>query len=250
MKLSLEEKLKLYLVIGPADCGEDVEVMLMIIQQAVRGGVRCIQLRDKTNDEVYVKETAQRIIEILKDLEITLEEEILFIINDHVHIATALNVGLHIGQNDMPYEKAREIMGREAIIGLSIENFSQAQAYRDAAYSIPVNYFGVGPIFPAVSHSKPDVSPDIGVEELRKITGCLSHTPCVAIGGIKAYNIYQLQDSGIAGIAVISALTVPENQDTKAAATALCKQLFFVSKPFISTYNETLVPHCTYHCWF
>lgn len=227
MPLTLTEQLKLYLVIGPADCNHSVEKMLCIIEAAVKGGVRSVQLRDKNNDEHHIRDSANRILALLHQLEKEINENILFVINDYAHIAHELKVGLHIGQSDISYEKARSFMGPDAIIGLSIENMKQAEVrstqHGIASDFIDINYFGVGPIFPAVHHSKLDASPPIGVSELEKITNILSFAPCVAIGGIKESNVETLAPTGVAGIAVISALT--QAKDPKAAAKFLLEKL-------------------------
>jgi thiamine-phosphate pyrophosphorylase len=159
--------------------------------EALRGGARVIQYRDKVScDSDFIKEA-----ELLRKL--TRKYRGILIINDRVDIARAMGAdGVHIGQDDMPIKYARKVMGKR-IIGVSAHNLKQAfRAQKDGA-----DYIGVGPIFK--SPSKPRAKP-IGTDILKSIKKSI-HIPVFAIGGISLKNIPALKKLGMDSIAVISA---------------------------------------------
>lgn len=195
--------LRLCLVIGPSDVSGD---WLWVVGQAIAGGVSSVQLRDKTLSD----ESLLQLAILLQQL---LPQNIPLIINDRLSVARALGLALHIGQRDCPYSHARQLLGEQAVIGLSIENVEQAHQYKACG----ANYFGVGPVF--ATTSKPDAAAVIGVEQANLIVGILQPTPVVFIGGINQHNVGQCQSA--AGIAVISALT--ESTQPKIVAQQLLR---------------------------
>lgn len=197
----------LYLVVGPNDC--KYHSIINVIKMAIAGGVTCVQLRDKYLSSYEIAELAKIILSFLPT-------EIPLIINDHVAVAKELGVGLHIGQSDMQYQQARSVLGENAIIGLSIENYEQAQRFRNCGAS----YFGVGPVF--ATQSKLDAAEAMGITTLNQIVDELNPTPCVAIGGITMGNVNQFSVANLAGVAVISAITHARNP--KSAAKLLWKK--------------------------
>lgn len=200
------KNLKLYLVVGSEHCRSE-QHLLTVVEQAVHNGVATIQLREKHKPDIEIIKLAEKILRLLPS-------NITFIINDHVAIAKKLGVGVHIGQQDTNLMRARELLGRDAIIGLSIENLSQALLYKASA----ANYFGVGPIFSTIS--KADAPLPIGITELKNITAALAPKPCVAIGGITARNLPMVKSAGVTGIAVISAITHATHAGQAAACLA------------------------------
>lgn len=200
------KKLNLYLVVGSEHCRSE-QHLLAVVEQAVHSGVATIQLREKRKPEIEIIKLAEKILRLLPS-------DITFIINDHVAIAKKLGVGVHIGQQDTNLMRARELLGRDAIIGLSIENLSQALLYKASA----ANYFGVGPVFSTIS--KADAPLPIGITELKNITAALAPKPCVAIGGITARNLPMVKSAGVTGIAVISAITHATHAGQAAACLA------------------------------
>lgn len=229
MKIN-KQMLKLCLIVGERDC--KFYSLFDIIRKAIKGGVTSIQLREKNFTE---KELLTLTTSILKFL----PQEFPMIINDFVEHVQWLrkkypNVGLHIGQNDMPYLEARKLLGHEAIIGLSIENIEQAKKFRNCG----ADYFGIGPIFN--TRSKTDAAPPIGETQLRTILNILSPTPCVAIGGITTNNARKIFQTGIDGIAVVSAIT--KAKDPEEAA----KQLIDTGE--LNDNSEKEIYDSPYHC--
>ena len=154
------------------------------VEEALKGGVTFLQLREKDlNTENFLQEAEE-----MKKL--CAAYRVPFVINDNVEIARTVGAdGVHVGQDDMPAWKVREILGEDKIIGVSAQTVEQAiKAEKDGA-----DYLGVGAVFP--TSSKADA---VEVEHVQ--------IPVVAIGGISAENVSQLAGTGIDGIAVISAI--------------------------------------------
>ncbi len=191
------EQLRLYLVTDRKIAGD--RDLQDIVKEAVAGGVTMVQLREKsisTRDFILL---AQRLKAILSPLGVPL------VINDRVDVALASDAdGVHIGQSDMPYSKARELLGKEKIIGLSVENLQQVAE----AEALDVDYIGVSPVF--ATPTKTDTATPFGLEGLRKAASISSH-PIVGIGGINASNAAGVMVSGADGIAVVSAIAGAES---------------------------------------
>lgn len=165
------------------------------VAQLAEGGARLIQIREKDlaprsfyrEAELAVREARKRCV--------------CLIINDRPDIALAVGAdGVHLGQDDLPAEAARKLLGPDAIIGLSTHNLSQAQT----AAQLPINYIAIGPIF--VTTTKVNPEPAIGVDGLRRVRDLVGTIPLVAIGGITAENAAQVIAAGANAVAVISAL--------------------------------------------
>lgn len=180
---------------------------LTVAAAALDGGATVIQLRAKTAS------TRTLIEEGLALRRLTRERGALLIVNDRIDVALAVEAdGGHVGQDDMPANLARRLLGPERILGVSAATLEEATAAEAAG----ANYLGVGPIF--ATATKADAGPAIGIALLTEIAGCLS-LPLVAIGGINAGNAAQAIQAGAAGIAVISAVVGAE--DIAAAARDL-----------------------------
>jgi thiamine-phosphate pyrophosphorylase len=122
------------------------------------------------------------------------------IINDRVDIAHAIGAdGVHLGQSDLNVVEARAILGKKAIIGISIESLKQAEA----AIEEDVNYLAASPIFP--TKTKTDCGEPWGLDGLKQLC-TISEYPVVAIGGINETNVKQVMDCGAAGVALVSAI--------------------------------------------
>ncbi len=176
------------------------------VEQALRGGVTLLQLREKTLDEEVFRQEAVRIKELCDRYGVPL------IINDNVALAKEIDAaGVHVGQSDMEAEDVRALLGPDKIIGVSARTVEQAVlAERHGA-----DYLGVGAVFS--TGTKKDAK-NISSETLREICQAVS-IPAVAIGGITSENMGQLAGSGIAGIAVVSAVFA--QRDVEAAAREL-----------------------------
>jgi thiamine-phosphate pyrophosphorylase len=165
-----------------------------VVRQAVEGGVSMVQLREKEASTRFFIEEARRIKEILAPYKVPL------IINDRVDVALAVVAdGAHVGQADMPYPTARKLLGKEAIIGLSVETIPQVME----AEGYDVDYLGVSPIFE--TPTKTDTQGSWGLEGLARVREISRH-PLVAIGGLKAGNAEAVIRAGADGVAVVSAI--------------------------------------------
>ncbi len=180
-----------------------------LAEHALKGGAAMIQLRHKhaSGSQLFLWA-----VEIRK---LCQQHQALCIINDRVDIAMAsLADGVHLGQQDMPIEAARKILGQDRIIGVSASSIGEAiQAQKDGA-----DYIGFGHIFPTSSKEK-EYAP-LGIETLREAATNLS-LPIVAIGGISHENAASLISSGASAVAVISAVS-RATDPTLAAHNLLC----------------------------
>lgn len=122
-------------------------------------------------------------------------------INDRVDIALMIGAaGVHLGQEDLPPQAARKLLGPNAIIGFSTHTLEQAVE----AAKMPVDYIAFGPIFPTSTKENPD--PTVGLERLREIREATGKIPLVAIGGITRENAASVFEAGADSIALISDL--------------------------------------------
>ena len=188
----MKNALKLYLVTDrPLSLGRDIEE---IVREAVEGGVTMVQLREKECPTGEFVALAKRLKALLAPLGVPL------IINDRVDVALAVDAdGAHIGQSDMPYEVARRLLGKEKIIGLSVENFSDLEV----ANTLDVDYVGISPVYG--TPTKSDTAEPFGLEGLRRAVEMSVH-PTVAIGGMNAQTIGEVMAAGTDGVAVVSAI--------------------------------------------
>lgn len=161
---------------------------------AVAGGADTIQYRQKTGTTREMIETAMAIQEICTDADIPL------IVNDRVDVAIAAGAdGVHLGQDDFPVRKARELLGSDRIIGVSGGSVEEAQQ----GIAGGADYVGFGPIY--ATGSKADAGFPQGLAGLSEIARVLS-VPVIAIGGIDADTAAEVMRAGAHGIAVISAV--------------------------------------------
>lgn len=165
------------------------------VARLIQGGAKLIQLREKYLPPRDFFPQAEAAIRVAR------ERNARIIINDRVDIALALKAdGVHLGQDDLPVDAARTILGENALIGYSTHNLSQALQAR----TLPIDYLAVGPIFE--TPSKNDSEPTVGLEALREIRDLVPDLPLVAIGGITAKNLQTTLRAGASCVAVISAV--------------------------------------------
>ncbi len=163
------------------------------VRRLVDGGATMIQLRDKAASPRKFYDAAREAISIAR------AHNTKVIINDRVDIAHALQAdGVHLGQDDLPPEHARLILGADAIIGFSTHSLEQAIA----ALSSPIDYIAIGPIFE--TSTKSDHEPIVGLERLAKVRNATGNIPLVAIGGIRRADITAIFDAGVDSVALIS----------------------------------------------
>lgn len=185
----VEYKYPLYLVTDEKACkGKD---FYESVEASIRGGAKIVQLREKNMD------TRDFFKRALKLKEICHKHGVDFVINDRLDIAIAVDAdGVHLGQSDMPIQKAKEILGHKKIIGISAKNMEEALE----AQKYGADYIGVGAIF--ATDTKKD-SGLIDLETLKEMTDQIN-IPVLAIGGIGLGKLGYLKDTGIDGICVIS----------------------------------------------
>jgi thiamine-phosphate pyrophosphorylase len=163
------------------------------VEQAIEGGSTLIQLREKTASSLEFYQTAVTIKRLTDSHHIPL------IINDRVDIALAVDTaGVHIGQSDLPAGIVRQIIGNNKILGVSVSSVAEAvKAKKDGA-----DYLGVGAMFATGTKTDAEL---VTMNELRDMRSAVS-LPIVVIGGINLTTIPSFANTGIDGIAVVSAL--------------------------------------------
>ncbi|AJY77431.1 thiamine phosphate synthase [Paenibacillus beijingensis] len=169
-----------------------------VIEEALRGGADCIQLRDKEASKAELMEKAQTLRELTRRYNVP------FIVNDYLDVALACDAdGVHLGQEDLPLAEARRILGPDRIIGISTHNIDQARtAQKDGA-----DYIGVGPVFPTgTKPGRAAVTTSYVSEAAAEIT-----IPFVAIGGITLDNVDHVLQAGASRICAVSAIVGSRN---------------------------------------
>lgn len=165
-----------------------------LIQEAVRGGVTCVQWRDKFFNDKDFYERAVSLKSVCRELNVP------FIVNDRVDIALAVGAdGVHLGQKDLPFEVARRILPAHMSIGWTVENLQEVQA----AQEYDLDYLALSPVF--LTQTKEDTATPFGLEGLRQARNISRHK-LVAIGGITPANAFEVQAAGADGLAVVSAI--------------------------------------------
>lgn len=165
------------------------------VRRLAQGGGRFIQIRDKSAPAGEFYDSAVEVMRYAHELGLTI------IVNDRVDIALASGAdGVHLGQDDLPPDEARRLLGESAIIGYSTHSTEQALR----AMSLPVDYIAIGPIFSTSTKEDPD--PVVGLDGLRSVREGIGVFPLVAIGGINRGNAREVLGSGADSLAVISDL--------------------------------------------
>lgn len=163
------------------------------VEEALRGGVTCVQLREKDLDEASFLAEAGEIKKLCSRYGVP------FIINDNVDIALACGAdGVHVGQSDMEAGNVRALVGEDMIIGVSAQTVEQALAAQAAG----ADYLGVGAVFPTTTKA------DACEVSRQTLTDICRETdiPVVAIGGISGRNLPELTGTGVDGVALVSAI--------------------------------------------
>ena len=197
---------KIYLVTDEKAClGKD---FYACIEEAIKGGVKIVQLREKNISTKDFYEKALKVKEICKNY------GSLFIINDRLDIAQAVGAdGVHLGQSDMPIEKAREILKDKFLIGATARNVEEAKKVE----LLGADYIGSGAIF---GTSTKDNAKKLEMEELKKIVASVK-IPVFAIGGININNVSSLKNIGLQGICAVSGIL--SEKDCKKAVDIMLK---------------------------
>ncbi len=165
------------------------------LEAAIEGGITSIQLREKSKNSDEVRRIATELLDFLSPYPIPL------IINDDAYLAKELGAhGVHLGQDDLSPSSARQLLGKDKIIGLSIESLDQLHT---ANQILDIDYVAASAIFP--SQSKKNCRMLWGLEGLRQLT-TLSKHPVIAIGGVNQENVSSVIEHGAQGVAVIAAI--------------------------------------------
>ena len=199
--------LSLYALLDPAVAGGRP---LAELARLVAGHATLVQLRDKHGSTRALVEEARRLRALL--------EPVPFVVNDRVDVALAAEAdGVHLGQDDMTAAEARLLLGKTAIIGLSVKTVAQA---REAPLEL-IDYVAIGGVY--ATTSKDNTAAPIGIAGLREVVGAVRMRepdfPICAIAGIDASNAAEVIAAGADGVAVISALS--RAPDPRAAAREL-----------------------------
>lgn len=191
LKLSLP---RLYPILVPSRIGAGTLAEICdFAEELAGGGATLIQLREKNS-------SAKEILRVARALRRVLPSEVALILNDRADLALAAAAeGVHVGQDDIPADSARRIVGPDRIVGLSTHNPEQVRE----ADATKADYVAVGPVFATVSKDNPD--PVIGLEGVRQARA-LTQKPIVAIGGIAVENCRSVIEAGADSVAVIAEL--------------------------------------------
>jgi len=199
------------------DSGLSISGNLSDVKQALNANISVVQYRNKSASSRDFYEEALAIREIC--------EKAVFLINDRIDIALAVNAdGVHLGHSDLPYHIARQLLGKNKIIGLTVHSLDDALA----AHEMGADYIGVSPIFP--TPTKTDAGEPFGIEGLRKIREKVA-IPIVAIGGINLSNALRIINAGADAICAISAVVTKPD----VCAEVEKFQALFPKKPIKST---------------
>ena len=186
-----KHSLRLYAVTDRAWVGR--QTLCQQVEAALQGGVTCVQLREKHLDRDAFLAEARQICALCRRYGVP------FIVNDDLDIALACGAdGIHVGQDDMPAAEVRRRAGRRLIVGVSAHTPEEARLAEAAG----ADYLGAGAVFGSATKTDASLLTPAGLQAV-----CAAvHIPVVAIGGVNAGNILQLQGSGAAGAAVVSGI--------------------------------------------
>ncbi|MDN5895538.1 MAG: thiamine phosphate synthase [Nocardioides sp.] len=207
--------LSIYLVTDSAQARRHGRNLVETVREAVAGGVTAVQVREKHAEAHDVLQ----LVEVLTD---QLPAHVSLLVNDRIDIFQVARsrgarvAGVHVGQRDLPVEDVRELVGPEAVIGLTANTASELVAAETSAARI--DYVGIGAV--RATTSKPDAPSAIGIAGVARLArGC--SLPAVAIGGIVPDDLAPLRSAGLAGAAVVS--WVCASSDPRLSATALAR---------------------------
>ena len=188
--------------------------LLEQVEDAIRGGVTCVQLREKELDCDSFLEEAVEMNKLCK------KHGVPFIVNDNIDIAVKCGAdGVHVGQHDMRADNVRALIGDDMILGVSAQTVEQAvEAEKEGA-----DYLGVGAVFSTSTKLDAD---SVSHETLKAICNAVS-IPVTAIGGINKKNISELANTDVDGVALVSAIFAADDIESE------CKELTKLSERMV-----------------
>jgi thiamine-phosphate pyrophosphorylase len=194
-KISLLKEIDFYLV---TDSGLSKKGTLSDVRETVESGCRIVQYREKDKSTKEMVEEASEIKKICGD-------KVIFLVNDRIDVALAVDAdGVHIGQDDMPIELAKKLLGANKIIGLSVNDMNEAIGAEKSG----ADYVGLGPIFNTAT--KKDAGKGIGPLKIREVKDAIK-IPVVAIGGINKENCESVIQNGADSLVAISAVVCSDD---------------------------------------
>ena len=195
---------RLYPILVPTRIGAGAltEIVEFVNQLAI-GGATFIQLREK-------QASSREMLRVARELRRVLPQNVRLILNDRADLCISAGAdGVHVGQDDLPPEAARRIVGANLVVGVSTHNPEQVESADGSA----ADYVAVGPVFSTISKDNPD--PVIGLEGVKRARA-LTQKPLIAIGGITLENCRYVIDAGADSVAVISDLLFDPRKRTAA----------------------------------
>ncbi|SFE79431.1 thiamine phosphate synthase [Alteribacillus iranensis] len=208
------ETLSLYFIMGSNNTSEDP---LIVLEQAIMGGVTCFQYREKGSGALTGIEKEKLGRELMS---VCRKYQVPFIVNDDVDLAIKLKAdGVHTGQDDQPLEEVKKMIPSSMITGVSAKTLDEArEAEKQGA-----DYIGVGPMF--ATKTKEDAEAPVGPSTIQQLRRQKITLPIVGIGGIEVGNAQQVIDAGADGISLISAIS--QAKDPEQAARLLRESISF-----------------------
>ena len=198
--------LALYLVTDTGMCAE--RGVAETVRSAVRGGVTIVQVRDPEASARELYELVLRVRGAIAGTGVPL------LVNDRLDVALAAGAdGVHLGQSDLPVDRARALTGPDFLIGWSVSNAAELDAANALARGT-VDYLGLGPVLS--TPTKPEAASATGVDGLRQLVAA-SRLPSVAIGGVHADNAREVLGTGVDGLCVVSEICAAEDPESAAA---------------------------------
>ena len=193
----------LYPILVPSRIGGGrIEEVSEFAQELAGGGARIIQLREK-------QASSREVLRLARELRRVLPSDVALVINDRADLALAADAdGVHLGQDDLPPDAARKIIGKSRLLGVSTHDPKQLQA----ALQTSADYIAIGPVFATISKDNPD--PVIGLEGIRHARS-VTKKPLVAIGGINLENCRSVIEAGADSVALIGAIIKDPRKTTE-----------------------------------
>ncbi|WOV84163.1 thiamine phosphate synthase [Sporosarcina jeotgali] len=210
---------RVYFIMGSfnAAYGEPLEVL----EQALRGGITCFQLREKGpnalqgDEKLAFAKSCQQLCQAFG---------VPFIVNDDVELACRIDAdGVHVGQDDLSAAEVRRQIGEDKLLGVSVHSIEEATA----ALAAGADYIGMGPVYQ--TGSKPDAKPVAGTSRISEVAALFPELPIVGIGGITAANLDSVIKSGADGVSIISAIAGAGNPEKTARSIVKAVQYIGVN---------------------
>ncbi|EXJ24064.1 Thiamin-phosphate pyrophosphorylase [Alkalibacterium sp. AK22] len=212
MTETIKTMLNVYFIAGTQDCQN--RSLQEVLQAALEAGISCYQFREKGPGSLE-KEPEALLKTAVACRELCRAYEVPFIVNDDLQLAERVKAdGIHVGQGDLPIAEVVRRMGDQFMIGLSTNNLKQ---FLEAEKTTGIDYVGIGPAY--TPKSKQDHEAVMGLNGIREAMQKRTRLPAVAIGGISEDNVQEVRQTGVDGVAIVSAIT--QSRDIRATLKKL-----------------------------